>query len=201
MSEFLTFMQLGIRHIVDIGAMDHILFLLALAAIYRMSDWREVIRVVTAFTIGHSITLAAAVFGFLPLSARVVEFLIPLTIVATCIENIIVKDRAAAPLRGHYRPVFATVFGLVHGAGFGGYLKSLFLDRIAVPLFGFNVGIELGQLAVLSFTFAAIAVVDLTIRRSSLAQFRVAPLRLRVVALSSVVMIVAARWAVERAPW
>jgi hypothetical protein len=200
-SEFLTFMQLGIRHIVDIGAMDHILFLLALAAIYRISDWREVIRVVTAFTVGHSITLAAAVFGFLPLSARVVEFLIPLTIVATCIENILVKDRVRAPWRGHYRPVFATVFGLVHGAGFGGYLKSLFLDRIAIPLFGFNVGIEIGQLAVLTLTFAAIAVVDLTIRQSSAARFRIAPLRLRIVALSTVVMVVAARWAVERAPW
>lgn len=201
MSDFLTFMQLGIRHIVDIGAMDHILFLLALAAIYRISDWREIIRVVTAFTVGHSITLAAAVFGFLPLSARVVEFLIPLTIVATCVENIVVKDRSRAPFRGHYRPVFATVFGLVHGAGFGGYLKSLFLDQIAVPLFGFNVGIEIGQLAVLALTFAAIAIVDLTIRRSSVGLLRIAPLRLRIVAVSTVVMIVAARWAVERSPW
>ena len=201
MSDFLTFTQLGIRHIADLGAMDHILFLLALAAIYRVSDWREVIRVVTAFTVGHSITLAAAVFGFLPLSARVVEFLIPLTIVATCVENIVVRDRAKAPWRGHYRPVFATVFGLVHGAGFGGFLKSLFLDRIAVPLFGFNVGIEIGQLGVLTLTFAAIALVDLTIRKSSAAHLRVAPLRLRIVALSTVVMIVAARWAVERSPW
>lgn len=201
MSELLTFMELGIRHIIDVGAMDHILFLLALAAIYRVSDWREVIRVVTAFTIGHSITLAAAALGFLPLSARVVEFLIPLTIVATCVENIIVRDRAKAPWRGHYRPIFATIFGLVHGAGFGGYLKSLFLDRIALPLFGFNVGIEIGQLGVLAVTFAAIALVDLAIRRSSVAPLRMTPLRLRVVALSTAVMIVAAHWAVERSPW
>ena len=201
MSDFLTFMQLGIRHIVDIGAMDHILFLLALAAIYRVSDWREVIRVVTAFTLGHSITLAAAVFDFLPLSARVVEFLIPLTIVATCLENILVRHREKALWHGHYRPVFATVFGLVHGAGFGGYLKSLFLDRVAVPLFGFNVGIEIGQLAVLTLVFAFIAIADLAIRQLSGARFRVAPLRIRVVALSTVVMFVAGRWAVERSPW
>lgn len=201
MSEFLTFMQLGVRHIADVGAMDHILFLLALAAIYRVSDWRDVIRVVTAFTVGHSITLVAAVLGFLPLSGRIVEFLIPLTIVATCVENIVVRDRSTAPLRGHYRPVFATVFGLVHGAGFGGYLKSLFVDRIAVPLFGFNVGIEIGQLGVLALAFTAIAIVDLAIRQSSAAYLRIAPLRLRVVALSTVVMIVAARWAVERSPW
>jgi HupE/UreJ protein len=201
MSEFLTFMQLGIRHIADVGAMDHILFLLALAAIYSVSDWRAVIGVVTAFTVGHSITLAATVFGFLPLSVRIVEFLIPLTIVATCVENIVVKDRSTAPLRGHYRPVFATVFGLVHGAGFGGYLKSLFLDRIAAPLFGFNVGIEIGQLGVLALTFAAIAAVDLAIRKSGAAPFRISPLRLRVLSVSIVVMIVAARWAVERSPW
>ena len=200
MSDFLTFMQLGVHHIADIGAMDHMLFLLALAAIYRVSDWREIIRVVTAFTIGHSITLAAAVFGFLPLNVGIVEFLIPLTIVATCVENIVVKDRSA-PWRGHYRPVFATVFGLVHGAGFGGYLKSLFLDRIAVPLFGFNVGIEIGQLGVLALTFAALAVVDFTLGQSGSARFKIAPVRLRMLAVSTVVMVVAARWAVERSPW
>jgi len=89
----------------------------------------------------------------------------------------------------------------VHGAGFGGYLKSLFLDRVAVPLFGFNVGIEIGQIAVLTLVFASIAVADLAIRRVGGARLRVAPLRIRVVALSTVVMLVAARWAVERAPW
>jgi hypothetical protein len=194
-------MQLGIRHIAAIGAMDHILFLLALAAIYRVSDWREVIRVVTAFTVGHSITLAAAVLGFLPLSVRIVEFLIPLTIVATCVENIVVTDRCKAPLRGHYRPVFAIMFGLIHGAGFGGYLKSLFVDGIAVPLFGFNVGIEIGQLGVLALTFAAVAIVDQTIRNFSAEHFKTPPLRLRVLAVSSVVMFVAVSWAVERSPW
>lgn len=201
MSEFLTFVQLGVRHIWDVGAMDHMLFLLALAAIYRLADWREIIRVVTAFTIGHSITLAAATFGYLPLSAPVVEFLIPLTIVATCIENIIVRERAKAPWRGHYRPIFATVFGLVHGAGFGGYLKSLFLDRIVVPLFGFNVGIEIGQLGVLAIALAAITLLDFAIRKASVAQSRIAPLRLRIVAVSAITMTIAARWAVERAPW
>ena len=201
MSDFPPFMQLGVRHIWDIGAMDHILFLLALAAIYRLSDWREIIGVVTAFTIGHSITLAAATFGVLPLSAPMVEFLIPLTIVATCIENIVVRERAKAPWRGHYRPIFATVFGLVHGAGFGGYLKSLFLDRIVVPLFGFNVGIEVGQLGVLALALASITLIDFAIRKSRVAYARTTPLRLRTVTVSAVTMAVAARWAVERLPW
>ncbi len=201
MSDFATFVQLGIRHIVDVTALDHILFLLALAAIYRFSDWRDVIRVVTAFTIGHSITLVAAVFGYLPLSQSIVEFLIPLTIIATCIENILVKDRGESHTWRRYRPVFATIFGLVHGAGFGGYLKSLFVDSVTAPLFGFNVGIELGQIAVLAIVFAAIWILDTAFRYIMRHGSPQRILRLRVVGVSAVVMIFAARWAVERSPW
>jgi hypothetical protein len=200
MSEFITFLQMGLRHIVGIGAMDHILFLLALAAIYRFADWKAVAWVVTAFTVGHSITLAAAVFGYMPLSQAVVEFLIPLTIVATCIENIIVRDRTAAPFGGAYRPVLAIVFGLVHGAGFGGYLKSLFVDSVAVPLLGFNVGIEIGQIVVLAGAFAAIAVIDLASRRLTRIGAR-STLRLRTVSISAVILVVSSGWAIERAPW
>lgn len=200
MSDFVTFLQLGLHHIVGIGAMDHILFLLALAAIYRFQDWKAVVWVVTAFTVGHSITLAAAVLGYMPLSQAMVEFLIPLTIVATCIENIVVRNRATAPFGGAYRPLFAIVFGLVHGAGFGGYLKSLFADSVAVPLVGFNVGIEIGQIGVLAAAFAAIAVVDLASRRS-MRLGTAATLRLRTVAISAVVLVVSSGWAIERAPW
>src|SRR6185503_6747070 len=106
MSELLTFMQLGFRHITDLEAMDHILFLVALAAIYRPRDWRSALWVVTAFTVGHSITLALAVTGAMRFPTPLIEFLIPVTIVATCIENIIVRDRASAPLGRRYRPVF-----------------------------------------------------------------------------------------------
>ena len=200
MSEFLTFVQLGFRHITDIEAMDHILFLLALAAIYRPRDWRSALWVVTAFTVGHSITLALAVTGAIRLPMKLIEFLIPVTIVATCIENIIVRDRDRAPLHGRYRPVFAGVFGLVHGAGFANYLRDLFVDRVALPLFGFNVGIEAGQLVVLAiaalFLVAADRLIGL-VRRPA----RISALRLRVVGVSLLVMIVATRWAVERSPW
>lgn len=200
MSELLTFLQLGFRHITDLDAMDHILFLLALAAIYRPKDWRSALWVVTAFTVGHSITLALAVTGAVRLPTRLIEFLIPITIVATCIENIIVADRDRAPLRGRYRPIFAGVFGIVHGAGFANYLRDLFVDRVALPLFGFNVGIELGQIVVLCFAALALLSVDRIIafaRRGG----GVGALRLRVVAISAVVLVVAARWAVERNPW
>jgi len=201
MSELATFIQLGFRHIVDIGAMDHILFLLALAAIYRFRDWRSTLWVVTAFTMGHSITLALAVTGLLTISPSLVEFLIPLTIMITAVENIIVRDRGGALWSGRYRPVFAGVFGLVHGAGFASYLKSLFVDHVALPLFGFNVCIEIGQLVVLVAAFSALYVIDRVIARLKLPSSAPAPLRLRVLAVSSLVAVVATHWAIERAPW
>ncbi len=198
MSTLATFAELGFRHIVDIEAMDHILFLVALAAIYRWRDARDALWVITAFTIGHSITLALAVTGTLDLPSNIIEFLIPVTIVITGIENLLVTDRTRAPWGGRYRPVFAGVFGLVHGAGFAAYLKAMFVERIALPLFGFNVGIELGQLVVLAAAFGALRLLDEVLRSAK----RDAPvLRLRVVAVSLAVVAVATRWAVERAPW
>jgi hypothetical protein len=201
MSELLTFVRLGFHHITDPEALDHILFLLALAAIYRGRDWRDSLWVITAFTIGHSITLGLAVTGALRLPTPVIEFLIPVTILVTGIENIVVRRRDRAPLRGHYRPVFAGVFGLVHGAGFANYLTSLFSGSIALPLFGFNVGIELGQLVVLGLAGLGLAGLDrlLALLRSPEATPSV--FRLRVVAVSGVVVLVAARMAATRAPW
>ena len=200
MNELTAFVALGFRHIVDLAALDHILFLLALAAIYRVRDWRDALWVVSAFTVGHSITLALAVTGALVLSARLVEFLIPLTIVATCIENLVVRDRARTGRRGGYRPVFAAVFGLVHGAGFASYLRSLFVDRIALPLFGFNVGIELGQLVVLTLAAVALAVLDRLLVLPA-ARWGASVLRWRVITVSAAVALIAARWAVERSPF
>jgi len=200
MSELATYVTLGFRHITDVAAMDHILFLFALAAIYRLRDWQDALWVVSAFTVGHSVTLALAATGALVLPTRLIEFLIPVTIVATCVENLVVRDRRRTIWGGHYRPVFAGVFGLVHGAGFANYLRSLFVDRIALPLFGFNAGIELGQLVVLALAAAALAVLD---RLLALAATRpgVGVLRLRVVAVSAAVALVAARWAAERSPF
>ncbi|MGI9077082.1 MAG: HupE/UreJ family protein, partial [Gemmatimonadaceae bacterium] len=187
--------------ITDLGALDHILFLLVLAAIYRLGDWRESLWVVTAFTVGHSITLALAVTGALRMPTDLIEFLIPVTIVATGIENVIVRERKNAPWRGRYRPVFACVFGLVHGAGFANYLNSLFVDRIALPLLGFNIGIEVGQIVVLALITGALFGVDRLIGLIRLPLTAPAPHRLRAVAVSLTVAMVATRWAVERSPW
>ncbi|HEX5575172.1 MAG TPA: HupE/UreJ family protein [Gemmatimonadales bacterium] len=199
MSEFLSFVHLGFNHIVNPEALDHILFLLALAAIYQGRDWRDSLWVISAFTVGHSITLALAATGTLLIPQRITEFLIPLTIVATGVENIMVRARARAATQSRYRPVFAGVFGLVHGAGFASYLQQLFIGSVVVPLFGFNVGIELGQLVVLAAAGAALAALDRLLLLSQVN--RVRSYRLRVVTVSLVVVAVAAEMAAARRPW
>lgn len=201
MSELWTFIQLGFRHIVNPEAADHILFLLALAAIYRPRDWRSGLWVVSAFTVGHSITLALAVTRTVSFPGPLIEFLIPVTIALAAVENLLVKDRRAALWGGGYRPLFAAVFGLVHGAGFANYLNDLFVDRIALPLLGFNLGIELGQVMVLAASAVLLVSLDAVIARLPRPGFAPAPLRLRVVAVSAVIAVVAVRWALLRGPW
>ena len=183
MSDIIPFIALGFRHITDLAALDHLLFLVALAAIYRGRDWRDALRVVSAFTVGHSITLALAVSGAVRLPTPLIEFLIPVTIVATGLENI-------AGRLGSYRPLLAGVFGLVHGAGFANYLRSLFEGSIAGPLFGFNLGIEIGQILVLAAAVTLLAGLDLVLTQ-----------RGRTIAVSAAVVLVASRMAVERMPW
>ena len=204
MSELVAFMALGFQHITDPRGADHIVFLLALAAIYRFKDWRECVWVVTAFTVGHSVTLAMAVTGVLNLPTALIEFLIPVTIIATALENLIVRDRSAALWGRRYRPGFALLFGLVHGAGFANYLRSLFVDRIAMPLLGFNLGLEAGQLIVIALAFTTFAVLDRAITSVALAARRDdgdRAVRVRTLAVSTLVMSIAARWMLERSPW
>ncbi|MGH7629409.1 MAG: HupE/UreJ family protein [Gemmatimonadales bacterium] len=190
MSELLTYAQLGVRHILDPSAIDHLLFLLVLAAGYRLSDWRNALWVVTAFTIGHSATLGLAATDALVFPAAAIEFLIPLTIAATSIDNLAGGARPPLGPGRVSRLVLAGGFGLVHGAGFANYLRGLFLDSILVPLFGFNLGIEAGQLVILAGAALVLSGLD-----------RLASHRLRVIAVSTVVLVLAARMAVERSPW
>jgi hypothetical protein len=201
MSEFLTFVQLGFRHTADVSALDHILFLLALAAIYRIKDWRDSLWVISAFTVGHSITLALAASGELGIPTSLVEFLIPLTIVATGLENILMRNRSRAALHGRFRPILAGVFGLVHGAGFANYLQSLFTGPILVPLFGFNVGIELGQLVVLAAAALVLAGLDRIVGSVRESGRLPSAYRLRVLGVSVAVILVAGTMAVARSPW
>ena len=200
LSELLAFMQLGFLHIVAWDAADHILFLLVLAAVYRGRDWRAALAVISAFTVGHSITLALAVTGSLVLPTALVEFLIPVTIVAAGIENLVMRERVARGAGARYRPIFAAVFGLVHGAGFAGYLQSLFVENLAVPLLGFNIGIELGQLVVLAAAAALYLGADTALRALPRRLGWPEAFQVRLVTVSAAITIVAGVWAFERFP-
>jgi len=148
MSQFGAFLPLGFHHITAPGALDHLLFLLALVAPYRFRDWRHLLTVASAFTIGHSLTLALLVTDVVRLPTALVEFLIPLTIIGASLANLRRGRRAAGG--GWTAPLLAGGFGLIHGAGFASVLRALFQGPVALPLFAFNLGIELGQLVVLA---------------------------------------------------
>ena len=161
MSEFWAYLQLGFEHISDIEAYDHILFVVALCAIYRLEQWRSVLILVTAFTIGHSLTLALAALHIIPINEAVVEFLIPVTILLTAVYNVSIyaANFDKQSLRTKY--TLAVFFGLVHGMGFSNYFSMLLgkSQSIVIPLLAFNIGIEIGQLVIvlLSLTAAYIA--------------------------------------------
>ncbi len=153
MSEFYTFLKLGFKHITDLNGYDHILFILALCAIYKTSEWRKVGLLVTAFTIGHSITLALATLKILKVNNNLVELLIPITILITCIFNFFYTIPERRPLKeksDKSRYLMALFFGLIHGMGFSNYLRSLLgrEESIVKPLFSFNLGLEGGQLVI-----------------------------------------------------
>lgn len=171
MSEFQAYLQLGFDHITDSNGYDHILFILALCTIYTLIDWKKVIILVTAFTIGHSITLALSTLGLVSIRPDVIELLIPVTILFTAILNFFHKIPKSAYVREKtFSPRYplALSFGLIHGLGFSNYLRSLLGKEadIIEPLLGFNLGLELGQLiivfVILSIAFVAVELLRLS---------------------------------------
>ena len=155
MHSIAMYINLGFQHISDLAGYDHILFLLALCAVYTIDQWRRLFVLVTAFTIGHSITLALSSFGWVIIPSHIIEFLIPVTILITAIRNVAVpasvqQTGARGNMAGHY--LVALCFGFIHGMGFSNYFRALMMDNssITTPLLGFNLGIEIGQLLVVS---------------------------------------------------
>ncbi len=150
MSDFSFYFRFGWEHIISRAALDHQLFILALAAIYIIKDWKQVLVLVTAFTIGHSLTLFLSVKEIVTISSRWVEFLIPCTIVFTAITNLFQKKFTAKSIRINY--FLALFFGLIHGLGFANNIRmALASDQsLGWGLFGFNLGLEAGQIIVVS---------------------------------------------------
>ena len=164
MSLFELYFKLGLQHIADLKGYDHILFILTLCAVYPLSAWKRVLVLVTAFTIGHSLTLALATLDLVRINTDLVEFLIPVTIFITAMANMISGKQNVTPALHYVKYAAALFFGLIHGLGFSNYLRSLLGGEkgLALPLFSFNLGIEAGQiLVVASIMLLTMVVVDL----------------------------------------
>ncbi|MFM6915028.1 MAG: HupE/UreJ family protein [Aquirufa sp.] len=145
MSNFSVYFSLGLGHILNWAALDHLLFILSLTCVYVVTDYKKLLWLVTAFTLGHSITLALATLHFIQVNIAWVEFLIPCTILVAAISNLIQTDQ-------RYKYAVVAFFGLIHGLGFSNYLQSLLgaESSIFAPLFAFNVGLEIGQIIVVA---------------------------------------------------
>jgi len=148
MGEFGFYFRLGWEHIISRDALDHQLFIAAIAAIYLLKDWRQVLILVTAFTIGHSLTLALSVYDIIRVSSKWVEFLIPLTIVITAFLNFFQHNFTPRSIRINY--FLALFFGLIHGMGFANTIRFMLAQdqQLGWGLFGFNLGLEAGQIIV-----------------------------------------------------
>ena len=157
MSEFQLYFLLGKDHILDYAnGYDHILFVLALCAVYVIRDWKKILILVTAFTIGHSITLALSTLNIISVNTQWIEFLIPLTIFITSVSNLFRKEPGLTQNRVQANYFFALFFGLIHGMGFSNYLKALLGkdQSIVTQLFAFNVGLEFGQIIIVGIFLA-----------------------------------------------
>ncbi len=162
MSLFELYFKLGLHHIADLKGYDHILFILTLCAVYSLKEWRRILILITAFTIGHSLTLALATLDLIRVDGDLIEFLIPLTIFLTALANVLSRKQMVSPTLHLLKYSAALFFGLIHGLGFSNYLRNLLGSEkgLLLPLFSFNVGIEAGQLiivaAILAFTFVLV---------------------------------------------
>jgi hypothetical protein len=164
MSEFELYFGLGRDHILDSNGYDHILFVIALCILYSIKEWRRVLVLVTAFTLGHSITLALATLEIIHVNTALIEFLIPVTILITAVSNIVRQEERGSAKSLQLNYVYAAFFGLIHGMGFSNYLRSILGrdETIFTQLFAFNVGLEFGQIViVVIFLVAGFLLVDL----------------------------------------
>jgi hypothetical protein len=159
-NEFSLYLRMGYHHIASLGAWDHILFVAALTAAYGLHEWKRIAVLVTAFTLGHSTTLALATFNIVRASPRVVEPLIAATIVfmafAAIGDQLVPPTESSRTAAMRRRYATAGIFGLIHGLGFASGLRTLLgaESSITMPLLGFNLGLEVGQILIVSVFFA-----------------------------------------------
>lgn len=158
MDQFAFYFKQGINHITDFNGLDHMIFVITLCAVFTFKEWKQLLILVTAFTLGHTLTLALSSLDVVRLNQQLVETLIPVTILLTSIYNISAKHNTKK--RIHLNYVLALGFGLIHGLGFSNFFRSMMMgitdQSIVFPLFSFNLGIELGQLFIVSVLYAVL---------------------------------------------
>ncbi|MBB1192934.1 HupE/UreJ family protein [Flavobacterium sp. SOK18b] len=151
MQEFWIYFQIGLKHVLDIHAYDHVLFLIALAVPYSFKDWKRIILLVTLFTIGHTMALMLSVFGIIAIKVNVVELLIPITILITALFNLFTAGKSSKKESINLIFFITLFFGIIHGLGFSNYFKSILGGDAAskmLPLAEFALGIEAAQITV-----------------------------------------------------
>ena len=162
METFFTYLQLGIDHILDVKGYDHILFVMVLTILYSVKEWRSLLVLITAFTIGHSTTLAFTVLDIISFNSEKVEALIILSIAVTALLNVVRNGKTPNSNEMKIYYAVALFFGFIHGMGFASYLSAILgkSGDLIVPLFGFNVGLELGQIVIVTLLLFLIFILE-----------------------------------------
>ena len=192
MTDFLFYLQLGWEHIISSDALDHQLFILALVAIFSFKDLKKVLILVTAFTIGHSVTLALSAFDIIRFPSNWIEFLIPCTIVFTALDNLIFSKNVEKLIKLNY--FLALFFGLIHGMGFANSVRMMLAQKqsITIPLFGFNVGLEIGQIAVVIIVLSIFYLLSTFLKLQK---------KHWILLVSASILVVSLKMAIERIPF
>ena len=192
MTDFLFYLQLGWEHIISSDALDHQLFILALVAIFSFKDLKKVLILVTAFTIGHSVTLALSAFDIIRFPSNWIEFLIPCTIVFTALDNLIFSKNVEKLIKLNY--FLALFFGLIHGMGFANSVRMMLAKEqsIVIPLLGFNVGLEIGQIAVVIIVLSIFYILSTFLKLKK---------KHWVMLVSAPILVVSLKMAIERIPF
>ena len=169
MSEFWIYFQIGLKHVLDIHAYDHVLFLIALAVPFSFADWKRVVLLVTLFTIGHTMALMLSVFEIVTIKVNVVELLIPITILITALFNLFTAGKSNKKESINMVFFITLFFGIIHGLGFSNYFKSILGGSSSskiLPLSEFALGIEAAQIVVV-FVVLVLSYIVQTIFRFS----------------------------------
>lgn len=151
MSEFWLYFKLGLNHVLDIHAYDHVLFLIALMVPYAFKDWKRVLLLVSLFTLGHTLSLMLSVYGVVQIDPSLVEFLIPITILVTAGFHLFTAGKSGKKESISFVAIITTFFGIIHGLGFSNYFKTILPGNASdklLPLLEFALGIETAQLIV-----------------------------------------------------